>query len=105
MNTVVLQQPKRLLFGIGSVERCVEEFKAAGRKRLFVVTGPNVAKAMAPVVESWRAAGLELEVCSRVNREPETALFEEVVGLARAYKPDGIVGLGGGSPLDTAKLV
>src|SRR4051812_10092221 len=40
MNTVVLQQPKRLLFGIGAAERCVEEFQAAGRKRLFVVTGP-----------------------------------------------------------------
>lgn len=57
------------------------------------------------MIETWRAAGLAVEVCNRVNREPETALFEEVLALARAFGPDGIVGLGGGSPLDTAKLV
>jgi alcohol dehydrogenase len=105
MNTVILQQPKRLLFGSGCAERCVEEFTSVGRKRLFVITGPKVAKATAPLVETWRAAGLVVEVCNRVNREPETALFEEVLALARAFQPDGIVGLGGGSPLDTSKLV
>lgn len=105
MNTVTLQQPKRLLFGTGCAQRCIEEFTLAGRQRLFVVTGPHVAKATAPLVESWRAAGFVVEVCNRVNREPETALFEEVVALARVFQPDGIVGLGGGSPLDTAKLV
>ncbi|MGH7959471.1 MAG: iron-containing alcohol dehydrogenase, partial [Opitutaceae bacterium] len=40
-----------------------------------------------------------------VNREPEIALFESVVASARAFMPDAIVGLGGGSPLDVAKLV
>ncbi|MSU72665.1 MAG: iron-containing alcohol dehydrogenase [Opitutus sp.] len=105
MNTVILQQPKRLIFGSGCAQRCVEEFALAGRKRLFVVTGPHVAKATAGLVDAWRSAGLVVEVCNRVNREPETALFEEVVALARAFQPDGIVGLGGGSPVDTAKLV
>ncbi len=105
MNFVVLQQPKRLLFGNGCAQRAADEFALAGRKRLFVVTGPNVARATKPLVSTWRAAGLAIEVFDRVNREPEIALFEEVAAAARAFKPDGIVGLGGGSPLDTAKLV
>ncbi len=105
MNTVILQQPKRLIFGPGCAQRCAEEFTLAGRKRLFVVTGPHVAKATAGLVDSWRAAGFVVEVCNHVNREPETALFEEVVALARKFQPDGIVGLGGGSPIDTSKLV
>lgn len=105
VNTTILQQPRRLLFGNGCAQRSAEEFLAAGRRRLFVVTGPHVAKATAPLVESWRAAGLVVEVCSRVNREPDTVLFTEVLALARAFGPDGVVGLGGGSPLDTSKLV
>jgi len=105
MNTVILQQPKRLIFGPGCAQRCAEEFTLAGRKRLFVVTGPHVAKATTGLVDSWRAAGFVVEVCNHVNREPETALFEEVVALARKFQPDGIVGLGGGSPIDTSKLV
>jgi alcohol dehydrogenase class IV len=83
----------------------VEEFALAGRKRLFVVTGPHVGKQTKPLVDSWRTAGLALEVFDRVNREPEIALFEEAVAAARKFQPDGVVGLGGGSPLDTAKLV
>ncbi|MEO5958288.1 MAG: iron-containing alcohol dehydrogenase [Opitutaceae bacterium] len=105
MNTVVLQQPKRLLFGLGCAQRAVDEFAAAGRKRLFVVSGPTVAQATAPLVATWRAAGIAVEVYDRVNREPEIALFEHVLAAAQAFRPDGIVGLGGGSPIDTAKLV
>lgn len=105
MNPVVLQQPKRMLFGNGCAARAVEEFALAGKKRLFVVTGPNVAKATAGLVETWRAAGLAVEVCATVNREPEISLFEAVAATARAFGPDAVIGLGGGSPIDAAKLV
>ncbi len=105
MNLVVLQQPKRILFGTGCAQQCVDEFTLAGRKRLFVVCGPSVAKATTPMIAAWRAAGLAVEVCASVNREPEIALFEEVRAQAQAFRPDGVVGLGGGSPIDTAKLV
>lgn len=105
MSPVILQQPKRLLLGNGCAQRAADEFALAGRKRIFVVTGPHVARATKPLVSTWRAAGVTLEVCDKVNREPEIALFEEVLAAARAFKPDGIVGLGGGSPLDVAKLV
>src|ERR1041385_5896378 len=105
MNHVVLQQPKRLIFGNGCAARAVDEFSLAGKKRLFAVTGPHVGKATKPLVDTWRAAGLAIEVYDRVNREPEIALFEDVVAAARTFQPDGVVGLGGGSPLDVSKLV
>lgn len=105
MHPVVLQQPKRMLFGNGCAGRAGEEFALAGKKRLFVVTGPNVAKATRALVETWRTAGIAVEVCAKVNREPEIGLFEGVLAAARAFAPDGVIGLGGGSPIDTAKLV
>jgi alcohol dehydrogenase class IV len=105
MNTVVLQQPRRLLFGSGCLQRSAEEFALAGRHRLFVVTSPQVAAALPAVFAPWRAAGLVVEVCDLIDREPEIALFEKVLGAARAFRPDCIVGFGGGSPLDVAKLV
>ncbi len=105
MNTVVLQQPRRLLFGTDCLQRSAEEFALAGRHRLFVVTSPQVAAALPGVFVPWRAAGLAVEVCELVDREPEIALFEKVLAAARTFAPDCIVGLGGGSPLDVAKLV
>lgn len=105
MNTVVLQQPRRLLFGLGAVARSAEEFALAGKRRLLIVTSPPVVATLPAVLAAWRAAGLTVEVCARVDREPEIALFEAVLAEARAFGPDCIVGLGGGSPLDVAKLV
>lgn len=105
MNPVILQQPKRVLFGAGCAQRVADELAAAGRKRVFVVSSPTAARQNRPLVEAWRAAGMTVEVNDATNREPEIALFETVLAAARAFAPDAIVGLGGGSPLDVAKLV
>ena len=105
MNTVILQQPKRLIFGTGCIQQSADEFKNAGWSRLFVITSPQVAAAQAELFAGWRAAGFSVEVFSAVDREPEVALFEQVLGVARPFKPDVVIGLGGGSPLDVSKLV
>lgn len=105
MNTVILQQPKRLIFGDGTSRTAPSEFELQGWKRLFVITSPQVADMQAALFEGWRAAGLTVEVCGDVDREPEIALFEKVLEASRSFKPDVVVGVGGGSPLDTSKLV
>jgi len=105
MNPVILQQPRRLIVGDGTSRTAPEEFLRAGWRRLFVITSPQVEAMQADLFRGWRAAGLAVEVCARVDREPEIALFEEVLAAARAAQPDAIVGLGGGSPLDVSKLV
>jgi alcohol dehydrogenase len=105
MNTIILQQPKRLIFGTGCIQQSAAEFKQAGWSRLFVITSPQVAAAQPALFTAWRGAGLAVEVFSGVDREPEIALFEQVVAAGRAAKPDVVIGLGGGSPLDVSKLV
>lgn len=105
MNPVILQQPKRILFGAGCLAQSTQEFSLAGWRRLFVVTSPSVAKMQAPVFSAWRAAGLTVEVFAGVNREPEVALFESALAAARAARPEVVIGFGGGSPIDVAKLV
>src|SRR4051812_4511372 len=105
MNSVILQQPRRVLFGAGCVQQAANEFNLAGWRRLFVVTSPGVARMQAPVFEAWRAAGLSVEVFAAVNREPEIALFDEALAAGRAARPHAVIGFGGGSPIDVAKLV
>jgi len=105
MNPVILQQPKRLIFGDGTSRDAAAEFGRCGWRRLFVITSPQVAAAQAGLFVHWREAGLAVEVCSRVDREPEIALFDLVMADARAARPDVILGVGGGSPLDVSKLV
>ncbi len=105
MNIVLLQQPKRLFFGPGCAARAAEEFSQAGLRRLYVVSSPSAARHCAGLLEAWRSSGVALEINTSVNREPEIALFESVLADARRFAPDAVIGLGGGSPLDVAKLV
>jgi alcohol dehydrogenase len=105
MNTVILQQPKRLIFGDGSSREASAEFARQGWQRLFVITSPKVADAQGALFAAWRDAGLLVDVCSIVDREPEIALFDQVMAAARTSRPDVVLGVGGGSPLDVSKLV
>ncbi|MBL9215923.1 MAG: iron-containing alcohol dehydrogenase [Opitutaceae bacterium] len=105
MNPIILQQPKRILFGTGCIRQSADEFTTAGWNRLFVITSPQVADAQPGLFAQWRGRGLAVEVFRGVDREPEIALFEQVLAAARAFRPDVVLGLGGGSPLDVAKLV
>ena len=56
-------------------------------------------------LESLKTAGLEAQVFDGLKGEPKAADIDAAAGIARAMKAKAIVGLGGGSALDTAKLV
>ncbi len=105
MNPVILQQPKRLIFGDGASRAAPGEFLRQGWRRIFVITSPQVSSLQAALFAGWRGAGLLVEVCELVDREPEIALFGRVLDAARAGRPDAELGVGGGSPLDVSKLV
>lgn len=97
-RTITLLQPARLEVGAGSIARLGEW--AADYKRIFVV-------AMAPTVGFVDRIGLKGEVVTYADIPPEPDLpaVEAVLASARAFKPDLVIGLGGGSVMDVAKLV
>jgi alcohol dehydrogenase class IV len=105
MNPVILQQPQRILLGDGVSRDLPAECARRGWQHVLLVTGPRVAVSQAGLLELWVKDGLRLTVFAEVDREPEIALFQRVLGVAREAKPDVVVGLGGGSVLDLAKLV
>ncbi len=76
-------------------------------KRAFVVTDAILVKAglLAQTAEPLAAAGVSFESFDKVTPEPGAELVRECVAAARAANPDVIIGLGGGSNMDTAKLV
>lgn len=76
-------------------------------QRLFVITDPGLVQAgvVAPVVAALEAAGRHVTLCQDVEADPPEARVMATVAAARAAGADLVVGLGGGSSLDTAKLV
>src|SRR5690606_29913347 len=70
------------------------------------VTDPGIVRArlLDHLLPSLDAAGLEVAVFDEVVADPPQAIVEACVACARAHKADGVLGFGGGSSLDTAKI-
>jgi alcohol dehydrogenase class IV len=78
-----------------------------GIQRPLIVTDRGVASTgiMAPALTSLEQAGLNVATFADVIADPPEAVVLEALKVARAHQCDGIVGFGGGSAMDTAKLV
>jgi len=105
MSPITLLQPRRIAFGSGCSLDCAHDLEASGLRRAFLVTSPPVLAHAEPLAGALRAAGLVVEIYPRVAAEPTLASLAEALAAARAFRPDAVLGLGGGSALDVSKLV
>ncbi|MPM13952.1 Long-chain-alcohol dehydrogenase 1 [bioreactor metagenome] len=97
-----------VVFGMDTV-RCVgDKIKALNGKRVLIITGPSVKSsgALDKVLESVKNAGIDFDVNvqNRTTSEPTTDLAEEAAKYIVDGNFDVIVGVGGGSILDVAKM-
>src|SRR5688572_12056059 len=104
-RVVVLQHPRTLSFGPRCAERCGDDVAARGCARAFVITGPTTARLFEPLREQLKARGVEVSLCSAIGREPTVDMFRAALVAARDARPDAVIGFGGGSPMDVAKVV
>jgi alcohol dehydrogenase class IV len=104
MQLVTLQQPKRIVFGDGALQQAAE-IVDLGIRRVLVVTSTPIVSLARPLVAALEKRGASVSVFGTVDSEPSISLFETVFEVARSVDPDAVVGIGGGSPLDVAKLV
>jgi alcohol dehydrogenase class IV len=104
MKLINLQQPRRIVFGDGALQQAAE-IVDLGVRRVLLVTSTPIVPLARPLVEALEGRGASVTVYSSVDTEPSISIFEAVLEVARSADPDAVVGIGGGSPLDVAKLV
>lgn len=78
-----------------------------GLLRVVVVTGPNVRRleGFEALLAHLSAEGREVFVWDGSRADPTLGLVREAGAFARSCRAQAVVGVGGGSPLDTAKMV
>jgi alcohol dehydrogenase class IV len=91
----------------GGAHRLGEIARGLGVRHLFLVTDAGLIKAglIDGALASLALAGLAVTVFSEVLADPPEVSVLAAVDAARRVNADGVVGFGGGSSLDTAKLV
>jgi len=95
----------RLVFGPGSIERIGELAREVGGSRVLLVTDKGIVQAghVDRARGSLESAGLRVSVFDAVRENPTTVDVDRCVGAARECGADLLIGLGGGSSMDTAK--
>jgi alcohol dehydrogenase len=106
MMTKSFETVRRITFGCGSLENLGNEIKRVNGSKVMVVTDPGlkgagVVDAVASVLDQ---AKLSFSVFAEVEPDPRVEVALASVQAAKAYDPDVIVGLGGGSSLDISKV-
>ena len=99
-------QPRtRLIYGNGTLARVGELAREFGGTRVLVVSDPGIVKAgySERAAGFMREVGLTVEIFGEVRENPSTEDVDACVKLARDFGADFIIGLGGGSSMDTAK--
>jgi alcohol dehydrogenase class IV len=74
---------------------------------VFIVTDPGILSAglLDSTLSKFKSLGLDYQIFSEVQADPSISVIEKAVKAAKDYKSDYIVGFGGGSSMDVAKLV
>ncbi len=102
-----VQVPVRVIFGKDVMrERLGEEASAFGARSVLIVTDNTIVRQgfLEIAEDALKSAGIEMRVFDGVSPEPTLELAEDVAAFAREERCDVVVGLGGGSVLDMAKV-
>jgi alcohol dehydrogenase class IV len=105
MRTLTFFQPQRLVFGCGCLAECLAYLKSLAPAHLFILTSGPLASTASSLQTELGRAGVSASVDTGIEGEPTIADFETVTERARRAGATCILGLGGGSVLDVAKLV
>jgi alcohol dehydrogenase class IV len=107
MHPFTFTTARSIVFGPGSIKRLGEIAKAELGARVALITDPGIVSAhlIDPALAALKAAHVAVTIHAKVTADPPEAVVEEAVAQAREFGAVGVIGLGGGSSMDVAKLV
>ncbi|MDA8483409.1 iron-containing alcohol dehydrogenase [Pseudomonas resinovorans] len=106
MRTLAFNTTKSILIECGASRRLAALVRNMGCQSVLIVTDPGVlaARLLDAVVPELERDGLRVTVFSEVQADPPESVILAAVAAAQACAADCVIGFGGGSSLDAAKL-
>lgn len=107
MSPFLFATTAQILCESGSAVRLAELCKERGASRVMIVTDPGITKLgmLDSITPGFAKAGVAYEIFDKVQADPPEAVVMAAVEQGRAMGADLVVGFGGGSSMDVAKLV
>jgi alcohol dehydrogenase class IV len=105
MRTITFLNPAKLVFGPEAFATLKQDVIESGFRRLFIVAIEPQREQMQQMQLEFDAAGISCEVDYSIVNEPTFAEFETLLQRVRSFDTDFVLGIGGGSVMDVAKLL
>ncbi len=104
-NMLWYKVPSKIYFKRGATDLALREL--AGKKRAFIVTDrylfdSGVTNNVTDVLEE---IGVDFQIFFDVKPDPNISTINEALSMVRTFEPDVIIAIGGGSPIDAAKII
>ncbi|MDJ1157459.1 iron-containing alcohol dehydrogenase [Chelatococcus sp. SYSU_G07232] len=107
MHAFTFNTARSIVFGDGSIKRLGEIARRELGERVVLVTDPGIAGShlLDAALAALKSAHVRVTVYDKVKADPPEAVVLEGAALAREVGAEGVIGFGGGSSMDVAKLV
>ena len=107
MQAFTFSTTKTIINEPGSAKRLGEICQQYGAKSAMIVTDAGIVKVglLANALPSFASADMQVAVFDEVEPDPSDSTVMKAVEAAKAIEADLVVGFGGGSSMDVAKLV
>ncbi|WP_027623039.1 bifunctional acetaldehyde-CoA/alcohol dehydrogenase [Clostridium lundense] len=106
-NMLWFRVPQKVYFKYGCLAMALNELKDMNKKRAFIVTDRDLYKLgyVEKIIKVLENIGIDIKVFFDVEPDPTLKIARKGAEEMRNFKPDTIIALGGGSPMDAAKIM
>lgn len=106
-NMLWFRVPEKIYFKFGALEIALLELKEMKKQKVFIVTDKvlNSLGYTNKIIKVLEESGIDFKVFADVEPDPTLATAKKGAEEMLSYKPDVIIALGGGSPMDAAKIM
>ncbi len=104
-NMLWFKVPQKVYFKRGAIDLALRELE--GKKRAFIVTDRFLfnSGAVYNITNILDEIGIDYQIFFDVKPDPTLSTINQAMEMIKPYEPDVIISLGGGSPMDAAKIM
>ena len=97
----------KIIFGRQSILAAAEELNAADKENVLIVTDQFISKSgmLDTLLVKMKEHNISYSIFDRVESDPDAEIVKKALNCLKENKCDSVIGIGGGSSMDTAKGV